>query len=133
MASHASPMPRAPKARQRPGDRIFAGSARGAGIIILITLAAVSIFLLAEGYPALVTPPEEISILDEQSFTVYVTPLVFGTLWAAALALLMAFPVAIGIALIISHSAPRRIAVFLGYVVDLLAAVPSSRTRRWTS
>lgn len=125
MASHASPMPRAPKARQRPGDRIFAGSARGAGIIILITLAAVSIFLLAEGYPALVTPPEEISILDEQSFTVYVTPLVFGTLWAAALALLMAFPVAIGIALFISHYAPRRIAVFLGYVVDLLAAVPS--------
>ena len=125
MASHASPMPRAPKARQRPGDRIFAGSARGAGIIILITLAAVSIFLLAEGYPALVTPPEEISILDEQSFTVYVTPLVFGTLWAAALALLMAFPVAIGIALFISHYAPRRIAVLLGYVVDLLAAVPS--------
>jgi phosphate transport system permease protein len=125
MASHASPMPRTPKARQRPGDRIFAGSARGAGIIILITLAAVSIFLLAEGYPALVTPPEEISILDEQSFTVYVTPLVFGTLWAAALALLMAFPVAIGIALFISHYAPRRIAVFLGYVVDLLAAVPS--------
>jgi phosphate transport system permease protein len=125
MASHASQMPRTPKARQRPGDRIFAGSARGAGIIILITLAAVSIFLLAEGYPALVTPPEEISILDEQSFTVYVTPLVFGTLWAAALALLMAFPVAIGIALFISHYAPRRIAVFLGYVVDLLAAVPS--------
>lgn len=125
MASPASPMPRAPKARQRRGDRIFAGSARGAGIIILITLAAVSIFLLAEGYPALVTPPEEISILDEQSFTVYVTPLVFGTLWAAALALLMAFPISIGIALFISHYAPRRIAVLLGYVVDLLAAVPS--------
>lgn len=125
MASHASSMPRAPKARQRPGDRIFAGSARGSGIIILITLAAVSIFLLVEGYPALVTPPEEIAILDEQSFTVYVTPLVFGTLWAAALALLMAFPVAVGIALFISHYAPRRIAVFLGYVVDLLAAVPS--------
>jgi phosphate transport system permease protein len=125
MASHASSVPRAPKARQRPGDRIFAGSARGSGIIILITLAAVSIFLLVEGYPALVTPPEEIAILDEQSFTVYVTPLVFGTLWAAALALLMAFPVAVGIALFISHYAPRRIAVFLGYVVDLLAAVPS--------
>jgi phosphate transport system permease protein len=34
-------------------------------------------------------------------------------------------PVAIGIALFISHYAPRRIAGFLGYIIDLLAAVPS--------
>jgi phosphate transport system permease protein len=125
VAQPSESVPAAPKVRQRPGDRIFAASARGAGIIILVTLAAVSIFLLTEGYPALVTPPEEIAILDEQSFTVYVTPLVFGTLWAAALALIMAFPVAIGIALFISHYAPRTIAVPLGYVADLLAAVPS--------
>ena len=125
MAQPSESVPAAPKVRQRPGDRIFAASARAAGIIILVTLAAVSIFLLTEGYPALVTPPEEIAILDEQSFTVYVTPLVFGTLWAAALALIMAFPIAIGIALFISHYAPRTIAVPLGYVADLLAAVPS--------
>jgi phosphate transport system permease protein len=110
---------------QRPGDRIFFASARGAGITILVTLAAVSAFLLLEGLPALTTAPEEISILDEQSFVVYVTPLVFGTLWAASLALLMAFPVALGIALFISHYAPRSIAMTLGYIVDLLAAVPS--------
>lgn len=125
MASTAETGPQVPAVRQRPGDRIFAGSARGAGLIILITLAAVSAFLLLEGLPALTTPAEEISILDDQSFVVYVTPLVFGTLWAATLALLMAFPIAIGVALFISHYAPRPIAVPLGYVVDLLAAVPS--------
>lgn len=125
MSQPARPRPGALTAKQRPADRIFSGSARGAGITILITLAAVSAFLLVEGYPALVTPPEEISILDNQSFVVYVTPLVFGTLWAAALALLMAFPISIGIALFISHYAPRKIAVALGYAVDLLAAVPS--------
>jgi len=125
MAQSAESLPGAPKARQRPADRIFAGSSRGAGIIILVTLAAVSAFLLIEGFPALTTPAEEISILEEQSFIVYVTPLVFGTLWAAALALLMAFPVSIGIALFISHYAPRKIATGLGYAVDLLAAVPS--------
>jgi len=38
---------------------------------------------------------------------------------------LVAFPLAIGIALFISHYAPRRIATTLGYLVDLLAAVPS--------
>lgn len=115
----------APRIRQRPGDRIFSSSARGAGITILVTLAAVSAFLLFEGLPAITADPADIAILDEQSFIVYVTPLVFGTLWSSALALLMAFPVAIGIALFISHYAPRPIAVPLGYIVDLLAAIPS--------
>ncbi len=39
--------------------------------------------------------------------------------------MVIAVPVAIGIALFISHYAPRRLASPLGYVVDLLAAVPS--------
>ena len=37
----------------------------------------------------------------------------------------MAVPVAIGVALFIAYYAPRRLAQGLGYVVDLLAAVPS--------
>jgi len=45
--------------------------------------------------------------------------------WAALLALVIALPISIGIALFISHYAPRRLARTLGYVVDLLAAVPS--------
>jgi phosphate transport system permease protein len=88
-------------------------------------LAAVTAFLLVEGLPALTADPNEVSLLDGESFWRWVGPLVFGTLWAAALALAFAFPVAIGIALFISHYAPRRIATPLGYLVDLLAAVPS--------
>ena len=37
----------------------------------------------------------------------------------------MAVPVAVGVALFIAYYAPRRLAQGLGYVVDLLAAVPS--------
>src|SRR5699024_138153 len=55
----------------------------------------------------------------------YIGPLVFGTLVAAVIALVIAFPLSVGIALFISHYAPRRLAQALGYVVDLLAAVPS--------
>jgi phosphate transport system permease protein len=55
----------------------------------------------------------------------YVLPLAFGTLLSAALALVLATPLAVGIALFISHYAPRRLAQGLGYIVDLLAAVPS--------
>ncbi|MGO3315323.1 MAG: phosphate ABC transporter permease subunit PstC, partial [Brachybacterium tyrofermentans] len=52
-------------------------------------------------------------------------PLIFGTILAAAIALAIAIPVSIGIALFISHYAPRRLASGLGYMIDLLAAVPS--------
>lgn len=114
------------KAKQRPGDRIFSGGALTAGTIILAVLAAVASFLVAESIPAVTTPVEDISILDgENSFWSYVWPLIFGTIWSSALALVMAVPVAIGIALFISHYAPRRLANGLGYIIDLLAAVPS--------
>ena len=52
-------------------------------------------------------------------------PLVFGTVLGGDLALLIAVPPAIGVALFISHYAPRRLAWPLGYLVDLLAAIPS--------
>jgi len=112
------------KAKQRPGDRVFSGSAVFAGSMILVTLAAVALFLIIQSIPALVASHEDASTLDT-NFWEYVGPLVFGTVWAAALALLFAVPISIGIALFISHYAPRRLASVLGYIVDLLAAVPS--------
>jgi len=51
--------------------------------------------------------------------------LAFGTLISSAIALVIAVPVAMGIALCLSHYAPRRLATGLGFMVDLLAAVPS--------
>jgi phosphate transport system permease protein len=110
---------------QRPGDRIFSGGAFFAGSLILAALALVAGFLVMQSIPAFTTPADEVSILDGESIWAYAGPLVFGTLWAAALALILAVPVAIGIALFISHYAPRRLAQGLGYIVDLLAAVPS--------
>jgi phosphate transport system permease protein len=112
-------------AKQRPGDRIFSGSALVAGSLILAVLAAVAAFLILQSVPAVTTNPEDISILRGENLAEYVWPLVFGTLWSATIALVLAVPVAIGIALFISHYAPRRLAQGLGYVIDLLAAVPS--------
>lgn len=55
----------------------------------------------------------------------------FGTLLSATLALLIAAPLAVCIALFITHCAPRRLAQGLGYLVDLLAAVPSIIIGLW--
>ncbi|MDJ0336005.1 phosphate ABC transporter permease subunit PstC [Salinibacterium sp. G-O1] len=116
--------PRKPRSTLRPADRIFAGSTIVAGSLILAALAAVAVFLIAQSIPALVVDPAELKG-SPSSFWAYVGPLVFGTVWAAFLALVMALPISIGIALFISHYAPRRIAQGLGYIIDLLAAVPS--------
>ncbi len=112
------------KVKQRPGDRLFSGAALGAGVMILVTLAAVAIFLIIQSIPGLTATREDASILPG-NFWQYVGPLVFGTVWASFLALLMAVPLAVSVALFISHYAPRRLAQGLGYIVDLLAAVPS--------
>lgn len=108
---------------RRPGDRIFSGAATGAGVLILLILAGVAAFLLIEAWPALTAPAEEIP--GGEGLVAYIWPLVFGTLLAAALALVIATPLAVAIALFITHYAPSRIAQGLGYLVDLLAAVPS--------
>src|SRR5690606_32080557 len=82
-------------------------------------------------WPALTTPDEDLAERVTQvrnvggSVSRYVGPLGFGTVLAAALALIIATPVAVGTALFISHYAPRRLAQGLGYLVDLLAAIPS--------
>lgn len=112
------------KARQRPGDRVFSTASVVSGSLILAVLAAVALFLLIESLPAFVAPDEAFAG-ETKNFWEYVGPLVFGTVWSAILALLMAVPIAIGIALFISHFAPRRLAQGLGYLIDLLAAVPS--------
>ena len=113
----------------RPGDRAFHGISLSAAILIVVLLAGVTIFLASEGVPGILASPEEVK--SGKSFLPYVVPLVFGTLWAAVVALAIATPVAIGVALFISHYAPRRTAEPIGYVIDLLAAVPSVVYGTW--
>jgi phosphate transport system permease protein len=108
----------------RRGDRIFEGVARASGLMILVALAGVAIFLTVEGIPGM-TADQAVYGAGKDDFVVYVWPLVFGTVLAAVIALAIATPLSIGVALVISHYAPRRLSRPLGYVVDLLAAVPS--------
>ncbi|MFD0705670.1 phosphate ABC transporter permease subunit PstC [Alloscardovia venturai] len=114
------------------GDKIFRWCAVGAGVLILGVLAAVAVFLLIQASPVFFgdtrAAGEAISSFTggrTSNFFVFVGPLIFGTILASALALVLAFFVAVGIALFISHYAPKRLASVLSYVVDLLAAIPS--------
>jgi phosphate transport system permease protein len=111
------------RAKARLGDLVFSRLAMGAGIAILAALAAVFVFLAIEGVPGLAKPAEFYG--DASNFWGYVSPLLFGTVLAAVIALIVAVPLAWGIALVVSHYAPKRVATPIAYVIDLLAAVPS--------
>lgn len=108
---------------RRLGDRVFSGTSRGAGILILLILAGVAVFLVVQAVPAITADPQAID--GGHGILRYVAPLLFGTVLAAVLALLIATPLAVGVALFVTHYASRRLAQGLGYVVDLLAAIPS--------
>ncbi len=122
------------RSRTRFGDPVFKGISTVSGWSILAILAAVAFFLVWLALPALTAPPsstegltfkEKLQYGGDKNFWQYVLPYAFGTVWSSILAMMFAVPVAIGIALFISHYAPRKLAVGLGYIVDLLAAVPS--------
>jgi phosphate transport system permease protein len=124
------PPPAKPRTPRRLGDLMFSGAARTAGSLILIILAAVAVFLLVEAWPAIDTPAGDLAakvpfIDDGDTLLGYVGPLVWGTVLAAVIALIISTPIAVGVALFISHYAPRRLAQTFGYVIDLLAAIPS--------
>jgi phosphate transport system permease protein len=111
----------APVVKRRIGDLVFSNLALGSGVAILVILAAVAIFLFAESVPAFLSEQDA----APDGFFAYVAPFLFGTVLASIIALLIATPLAIGIALYISHFAPRRLSQVLGYSIDLLAAIPS--------
>jgi phosphate transport system permease protein len=107
--------------KRRIGDLVFSNLALSSGVAILAILAAVALFLFAESLPAFLSEQDA----APDGFLPYVAPFLFGTVLASLIALLIATPLAVGIALYISHFAPRRVSQFLGYSIDLLAAIPS--------
>lgn len=113
------------------GDAVFATLARVAGILILVMLAGVAVFLTLQSVPAISASGDD--LWGKSNIVVFVWPLLFGTLLAAALSVAIAAPLGVALALAISHYAPRRFATAIGFVIDLLAAVPSVVYGLWGS
>lgn len=120
----------------RLGDRVFKGLAAGSGGLLLVVMAAIAGFLIWKAIPAFTNNTG--NLFTTQTWNPQGDPPVFGmaavffgTVVAAFIAMIVGVPIAIGIALFISHYASRRLATSLGAVVDLLAAVPSLVFGMW--
>jgi phosphate transport system permease protein len=118
----------------RRGDAVFRGFSTSAGVTVLVIMAAIAGFLIYESIPALRANdanffttrdwfPDPSTANGPSVFGI--AALLFHTVVTSVIAMVLAVPVAVGIALFITYYAPRRLASALGYVVDLLAAVPS--------
>ena len=113
----------------RVGESLFRGTTLVAGCIVFVILGAIAIFLIVKALPAL--QHDKSSFISTQiwdpdvSEKFGIAALVFGTVLTSLIALVMAVPVAVGVALCITEYAPARLARPLGYATDMLAAVPS--------
>jgi phosphate transport system permease protein len=119
-----------PTRRRFGAENLFRWFTTASGATVLVIIVAIAVFLVTKAIPALRA--------DKANFLTYfewdpaadppkfgIGALAFGTVLSAFLALIVAVPISLGIALCLSHYAPRRVATVLGFVIDLLAAVPS--------
>ena len=122
MSAVATDTPKQDVVRSR-GDRVFGAVVTGSGSLILVVLAGVAIFLLAKAEPAITASAADLP--GGEGLVDYIAPLVFGSVLAAFIAIVIAVPFATAVALFITFYAPKKLAQPLSYVIDLLAAIPS--------
>jgi phosphate transport system permease protein len=113
-------------------DRLFSGWTLGTGLLVLAILGLILITTTREAWPAFdamglgfVTervwdpnPADGRAVFGALAF-------IFGTVVSSLIALVFAVPTSIGIALLLTELAPRRLRGAAVTVIDLLAAVPS--------
>ena len=116
------------------GDTIFAGTARAAGVFVLILLGAIIVSLFIGGWPSFRTFGFHFLVDDEwdpvQNVFGAAVP-IYGTLVTSILAIIMAVPLAFGVAFYLTEVAPAWVRRPVGIAVELLAAVPSIIYGMW--
>lgn len=118
-------------AAARRGDRLFKSVAVAAGLTIVIAIALIAAFLLIQAVPSLRAnhvnffTSARFDTTDADNLAFGIRDLFMVTVLSSLLALALAVPVAVGIAVFLTQYAPAALSRPFGAIVDLLAAVPS--------
>ena len=116
------------RSRGDRADRAFRGVAIGAAAVVLVVLGMIAATMTQRAIPVFqhmgpgVFSSTRWSPADQEFGAL---PFVWGTLYTAAIAIALAVPVSLGVALFITQLAPPQLKKPLVYLVDLLAVVPS--------
>lgn len=127
-AVQAIPVSTTRKREKHYADRVFFWLLRFAGVGVVLLLLCIGAFLYQASKPALQT--FKWSFLTTQNWDPVsqqfgALAVVYGTVVSSVLAMLIAAPLSIGIALYLNELAPRPVARVVGFLVEMLAAIPS--------
>jgi phosphate transport system permease protein len=116
------------RGQRRIADPAFRYAATGAGLFVLLILALIAISTTHEAWP--VFREQGFGFLTKRRWSVGdgvfgALGYAIGTLLSSMVALVLAVPVSIGIALFVTELAPERLRKPTTYVMDLLAVIPS--------
>jgi len=113
----------------RRADRVFFGVIRSLSALIVLALVSMGLFLFdaselaikKNGFVSFILSSEWDPVQDAYG----ALPVIFGTVVSSLLSLLIAFPLSVGIALFLNEIAPAKMARVIGFLVEMLAAIPS--------
>jgi phosphate transport system permease protein len=115
-------------ARTPIGDRIYTVVIAVFAACIPALLLTIGFVLLTGAWPAMSAfglPLFTTSVWDPVRSTFGIAPAIFGTIVTAFIALVLATPLALGVAIYLSDFAPAWFRQPVAFLVDLLAAIPS--------
>ena len=110
------------------GDRAFRAVALTAGLSVLAILALIAFVTTKQAWP--IFRRDGLGFItgtkwDPTNAKFGALPFIYGTAVSSAIALVLANPLSLGIALFTNELAPRRLRKPVIYAIDLLAAIPS--------
>jgi phosphate transport system permease protein len=110
------------------GDRLFAWILRLVSLAVGGLLITIGLFLWGQAKPAFVHFGWQFissSAWDPVRDLFGAAPVIYGTLVSSLIAIALSAPLSIGVALLLTELAPRRVATVVGFLVQMLAAIPS--------
>jgi phosphate transport system permease protein len=133
LSQPASAVPAGPPATAGQ-ERLFAGAVTAAGVLVFGLLGAIIVMLVIGAWPALQKfgpaffwNPVWDSIAEDYGAGI----MIYGTLVTAILALVIAVPLAMGVAYALTEITPSWLRRPVGIVIQLLAAIPSIIYGMW--
>jgi len=127
LQQHRARPPNALAERRPLGDRGFQILALAAGLVVLVILLLIAISTSQQASSWFSTEGTGIfsSNWNPAANQFGALAFIYGTAITAVIAIVLAVPVSVGIALLLTQVVPRRWARPIVYVIDLLAVVPS--------
>ncbi len=110
------------------GDRRFQNFLRVLSSLVIIVLVLITIYLVKLSWPAIAKFGPSFfwqTDWDPVKEQFGAGAFIFGTVFSSLLALLIAVPLSISVALFLTELAPKRVAGVIGFMVEMLAAIPS--------